>query len=428
MINLQRHTFLKSGAGWRQRMLTVNSVLLLLLLLNLTECIPTPSCSAAESKNKAVSEEELKEGVKTFRINIQRLQEGIAAQREQFTEVMNEERNLLDEIETIDKRLADQTAKLNALQERKNAQEAVIALKEQELSDVRSEKEKVQRHLQKRINAYFKMGNIGLLNVTFSSQTLPEMLKFHDAFQTLIAYDQNVIAIYRKTIDKLEQTTKTLSLEKTVLTDFISQAVAEQNVIDAIKIQKETLLHRVRTQSKLHEQAIAEMEKAADDLSAALLALKTKEQKSEQGFLQKKGALPPPVSGIVVALFQQEITNSLGIRKKSEGIAIKTPEGSKVKTIFPGTVIYAGYLRGYGNTIIVHHGFQYYSVISRVEKILTAKDSSVEAGSILAETGDTATLVEEGVYFEIRHGSTTLDPMRWLAPNTLQYREDLPSK
>ena len=174
--------------------------------------------------------------------------------------------------------------------------------------------------------------------------------------------------------------------------------------------------------------AIDEMEEAAAELSSSLLALKTKEQKTEQVFLDKKGKLPSPVAGVVVALFQQDVTNSLGITKKTDGIAIKTPNGSKVRAIFPGTVVFAGYLRGYGNTIIVHHGFQYYSITSRVEKIIAGKDNIVETGSVLGETGETATLMEEGTYFEIRHGSTSLDPMHWLAPDGLQQREDLPSE
>ena len=80
--------------------------------------------------------------------------------------------------------------------------------------------------------------------------------------------------------------------------------------------------------------------------------------------------------------------------------------------------MYAGYLRGFGNTIIVHHGFQYYSITSRVEEIIVKKDDSVNTGSGLGETGETATLMEEGIYFEIRHGSTSLDPMLWLAPRS----------
>ncbi len=63
---------------------------------------------------------------------------------------------------------------------------------------VRSEKHIVENHLQKRITAYYTMGDIGLLNVTFSTKTLPELLTFHDAFDVLIKYDQDAIKVFQR--------------------------------------------------------------------------------------------------------------------------------------------------------------------------------------------------------------------------------------
>jgi septal ring factor EnvC (AmiA/AmiB activator) len=413
-------------SGYQQKNSTIKGIhLRCMCILICSILIFPPGLLIAADSPPSDSRDKTKEGIKTFRINIQRLQEGIEAQKELFTEAVSKEKSLLEELEGIDKRLNEQIAKLKDLEKKRDAQQILIDQKEQELAGIRAEKEKVQRHLQRRINAYYKMGNIGLLNVTFSAQTLPELLRFHDSFQALIAYDQNVISIYRKSIGDLERVAKSLTLEKDVLNDFIDEAQKEQASIDATKEEKEILLHHIQTQSKLHQQAIAEMEKAATDLSSSLLALKSKEQASEQGFLQKKGHLPPPVLGTVITFFQEEATNPLGIAKKSAGIAIEAPDGTKVKAIFPGTVVFAGYLRGYGNTIIVHHGFQYYSITSRVEEILTDKGNTVEAGTVIAEMGETATLMEKGMYFEIRHGSESLDPMLWLDTRELQRRQGL---
>ena len=361
-----------------------------------------------------------KEGIETYRINIQRLQQGIATQQEQYLEAADQEKSLLQELEELDRRLAEQVDRLKTLEDRLSSQQALITVKEAELSAVRAEKDKVQLHLVKRISAYYRMGNIGLLNVIFSARTLPELLRFQDAFQTLIEYDQNVVAAYRKSIAELERVTRSLVLEKSVLSNFIAQSATEKDNIDATKEKKEQLLQHIRTQSKLHRQAITEMEHAATDLTASLLALKKKKEAGEQGFRQRKGALPPPVPGTVITAFDQTTTNALGITKKSEGIAIEAPIGTPVKAVFPGTVIHAGYLRGYGNTIIVHHGFQYYSISSRVEKILVAKGDEVDAGTVVGELGETATLIDRGLYFEIRHRSDSLDPMLWLNTRQLQ--------
>ncbi|MBB5346720.1 peptidoglycan DD-metalloendopeptidase family protein [Desulfoprunum benzoelyticum] len=407
----------RSGAGPGSAPAPLRPTGLKSVCLLLCSCIVLFALSGAVAREAGRAP---KEGVETFRINIQRLQEGIATQQEQYLEATNQEKTLLQELEELDHRLAEQVARLETLEGKLSAQQALITVQELEMAAVRAEKDKVQRHLARRISAYYKMGNIGLLNAIFSAQTLPELLRFQDAFHTLIQYDQNVVVSYRKSIANLERVTRSLVLEKNILSDFIAQTVTEKENIDATKEKKEQLLQHIRTQSKLHRQAITEMEQAATDLTASLLALKKKKEAGEQGFRRRKGALPPPVPGTVITGFNQMTTNALGIKKKSEGIAIESPSGTPVKAIFPGTVIHAGYLRGYGNTIIVHHGFQYYSICSRVEKILAAKGDEVNAGTVIGELGETATLIDKGMYFEIRHRSDSLDPMLWLDTRRLQ--------
>ena len=84
-----------------------------------------------------------------------------------------------------------------------------------------------------------------------------------------------------------------------------------------------------------------------------------------------------------------------------------------------GEVTFSGYLRGFGNTVIIHHGFEYYTVTSRIEKILVKKGQKVKQGQSIGVMGDTATLFDEGLYFEIRHGSESEDPLLWLNPDKL---------
>jgi len=90
-----------------------------------------------------------------------------------------------------------------------------------------------------------------------------------------------------------------------------------------------------------------------------------------------------------------------------------------VKAIFEGTVNFAGYLHGYGNTLIIDHGFQYYTVVARMETLLKKEGDAVKTEEEIGIMGETATLIEEGLYVEIRHGTKTEDPLLWLDKNKL---------
>ena len=362
------------------------------------------------------------------RIQIQRLQQGISQQQELAENNREQEKDLLAELEGIDLNLQAQQRKAVQLERQAIGQQILIDQKDQELSQLKAEKAKVQDHLQRRITAYYKMGKIGLLNVTFSTETMPELLKFHDSFHSLIAYDEKVLISYRDKIDQIQRAKNACDLEKAILDGFLNQTVAEQKTTQALKDEKEHLLALIKTEQKLHDTAIAEMAAAANKLSASLMALKKEEQSSEQNFSDAKGRIPPPVEGSIIGFFNEETTNKLGIKKKSAGIAISAPDGSKVQAVSPGIVVFAGYLRGYGNTIIVSHGMEYYTVTARLEQIAKKKGDRVDIGATLGYASDTATLIDEGLHFEIRHEKESLDPLEWLDTQSFSIASRTPNR
>lgn len=384
--------------------------------------IPTSGFSITDSIEG--EKKEVKQGIKKYRINIRRLQQGIIQQQEEVEKSLQQERFLLAEIENIDMRLHEQLEKLSVLEERMTNQQDLINFKERELDRAKSERNTVKKHLESRISAYYKMGRIGVINVAFSTKTLPELLQFHDSFQSLMRYDKNVIDTYRHTIVELERAKTSLTLEQTLLTDFVNQAKEEKDKTRFIRQEKETLLTQIKTKTSLQKQAIAEMEKAARELSSSLVVLESKEEFLEQGFLLNKGNLHAPAAGRVITKFSQVTSNRMGISKKSLGISIAVTDGAKIRAIYDGTVIFAGYHRGYGNTVIIHHGYKYFTIISRIEKIAVEKSEPVKTGDLIGLAGDTATLIEDGIYFEIRKEKKSLDPLIWVDQKNLIITSD----
>ena len=97
------------------------------------------------------------------------------------------------------------------------------------------------------------------------------------------------------------------------------------------------------------------------------------------------------------------------------GVVLRAPEGTPVKVVAPGTVVYADWLRGFGNLIIVDHGQQYLTVYAYNQSLLKRVGDSVAAGDTIATVGATGGQVESGLYFEIRHRGAPVDPAQWLA-------------
>jgi len=373
----------------------------------------------------AAAAKDLPGDIDSYREQIRRLERSIQEQKEKQEETKQSEVNLLGELETIDKRIKEQQKTAANLEVKVQLQQMLIGLKQEEIKSLQQGREKMLSHLRKRSGAYYKMGKIGFLNVAFSSQTLPALLKFHDAFQTLVTYDKNLIIDYRGKIQTLQRAHDAETLELKILQNFIDEAKAERDKIDQIRSEKEQLLAHIRSQKKLHEQAAKEMVVASEELSEKLIALKSKEQILEKTFANNKGRLRVPVAGRVITYFHQEKFNRLGVLNKSQGIAIAAPDGTTVKAISGGSVIFSGYLRGYGNTVIIHHGYQYYSITSRLESIPVKEGDMVREGTEIGQVSETAALIDEGVYFEIRHGKESQDPLKWLNLKKLEHSKHL---
>ncbi|MCK9511499.1 MAG: peptidoglycan DD-metalloendopeptidase family protein [Pigmentiphaga sp.] len=80
----------------------------------------------------------------------------------------------------------------------------------------------------------------------------------------------------------------------------------------------------------------------------------------------------------------------------------------------PGTVVFSGWLRGFGNLLILDHGDDYLSVYGSNEAILKQVGDAVGGGEAVATAGATGGLAQSGLYFEIRHRGNPVDPLPWI--------------
>ncbi len=390
----------------------------------------SPQAAYATDTDTAIRKERalLKKKISASQITIQQLQIGLENEREGIEKSQKKQNSILTEIEELDRELIQMREKLSTLAGRIAEQQTIIATLEKQLLSMKEQKNRAQAHVEIRTSAYYKLGKIDLLNITFSTQTLPELMRFHDAFQEVIDYDKETINSYRLIIDEMENTKESLGLEKELLEEFHRKVQEKEQGITLVRNNKQHLLDRVKNQEALHQQAAKEIEDATQALSHQLLAMKEKEKRYSQGFLLNKKEHIPPIAGTVVTLFKQEKINQFGIKRKNPGITIEGPDGSKVRAIYDGKVIFAGYLKGYGNTVIIDHGHNYYTVTARIEKLLTRKNTRVRKYDIIGITGSTATILDSGLYFEIRKKNIALDPLEWLNKKHIQLAENLKTR
>ncbi len=134
-------------------------------------------------------------------------------------------------------------------------------------------------------------------------------------------------------------------------------------------------------------------------------------QKSQGPFSALRGKLALPVAGELTGRFGAP-RGATGVEAK--GIFIRTPNGQAVRAIAGGQVVYADWMRGFGNLLIVDHGEAYLSIYANNDSLLRQVGDHVATGDTVATTGASGGNEESGLYFELRHLGRAFDPLRWV--------------
>ena len=131
-----------------------------------------------------------------------------------------------------------------------------------------------------------------------------------------------------------------------------------------------------------------------------------------QPFMKLKGKLRLPVRG--------ELMNRYGQRREEsdttwKGLFIRAVTGETVHAVADGLVVYADWLRGFGNLLILDHGGGFMSLYAYNEGLLRRVGEKVRAGDPVANVGASGASADSGLYFELRRDGKPFDPMKWTA-------------
>ena len=129
-------------------------------------------------------------------------------------------------------------------------------------------------------------------------------------------------------------------------------------------------------------------------------------------FVKLRGRLRLPVRGELTNRFGSPRSNS-GMRWS--GLFIRVPEGQDVKAVAAGRLVFADWLRGFGNLAVIDHGTGYMSVYGNNDAILKQVGDKVQGGETVASVGNSGGNPQSGLYFELRHRGKPFDPMAWVA-------------
>ena len=370
-----------------------------------------------------------------------RIDDRIAGLRSQIDAAKSEEGVLTVEIQS-------QTARIRALEKDIAKLNAKVAKLESELAARRAELEKLQevyryqterlgllaaqqaeaqRRLEARLVALYETEQPDALAVILQSGSLNDLIEQIQLLNDIGKQDRRIaeeIAAVRADAGAARRETARTKAALAKVTAALAGKTADQRAVrDAVvgreqslagaRATKEDLLASVREERRDDEENLEEMLAASAEIAAKIKAALAAAA-AASGSSSSAGSGVVPAGGFIWPV-QGVVTSAFGPRwgRMHEGIDIAAPAGTPIRAAAAGTVIYAGWLGGYGNLTIIDHGNGVATAYGHQSAIYVT-GGAVSQGQEIGAVGSTGHSTGDHLHFEVRINATPVDPLAYL--------------
>jgi len=353
------------------------------------------------------------------------LQKEITTYREKASDVESSKSSLIRELTELDEKIAHQWEILQKTRQEWTIKELALIEIQKDIASQKQSLYALKIQVERRLRALREMGELGSLNILFAAETLPELLSREAYLRLILDCDREQRRLYRLRIKKLAQDEIKLEQQREALKNTADEIETQTMLFRERKQEKQAFLDEFRQQGELYEAMLKELESAKRSLQDIIKHLSIKSARSLASgpvspdmydFSLQKGKLSPPVVGRLSRVDAGGWSND---RVCCPGVIFSTSRRSEIRAIFDGTVEYCNVIPGYGKVLIIDHGNDYFSLISQGAQFFKTVGQQVIEGEVIGLTGGGG-WVQDGIYFEIRHGEIQEDPLEWFDPRAIK--------
>jgi septal ring factor EnvC (AmiA/AmiB activator) len=332
----------------------------------------------------------------------------------ELRDLRGRERGVLGELERLgaEYRLRDAEHREVGLRLDQVADE--IAARSAQIADLGASQEERRRYLGFRLREVYKDGPERLLRPLIGGD---EADRFWDGLRYAVYLnerDARVLREYRTGMVRLHEERDELRGQQESLRELEADLARTRNRLETARARRERLLAELRDDARKREDAIRELEGAADELTRLVDRLGPGESGPDVDVRKFRGLLDWPADGPVTTGFGTMVHPRFKTKVPHPGLDIDAEEGADIRAVFDGRVVFASWMRGYGLTAIVDHGGGVLSVYAHASVLLVEPEEHVIRGQTLGKVGETGSLRGPHLYFELRVDGRPADPARWL--------------
>lgn len=393
------HRAWRLGCGLKYAMLYALCTVLLMLFP-----------SAALSDKKSDTELQKKQ--------IEQIKSDLDREKEKYEKFDFKEKGVLDQLAELENDITRKKSVLRQLKEKIKDSKKELNNHRKRLNELEASLMHIESLLNKRLVSFYKNAKRGYLKILSTTNDLDQLNHNMKYLRVIMTEDKKIMtklieeqSSYRVEASKVQEQLEAVSdLEK-----------SEQDKLASLKEdleKKVILLAKIHKEKEFYEVAVLELQSAAENLKNTINNLGDGKNHAGTslpvGFGKNAGKLPAPLEGKILNNISRPGEKSFNTHK---GVYIEGEFGSPVNAVFPGRVDFSGTLKGYGQVVIINHGERYYSISAYLLERNANKGDMVFTGDVIGFIGESGLTSGPALYFEIRKGEKSLNPLKWIKVN-----------
>jgi septal ring factor EnvC (AmiA/AmiB activator) len=356
-------------------------------------------------------------------------------QRTRLLQLQKQEGGLLGAIETIDREHLKFANRILELQREAKRLSRKVKESHKQWLIQRKIEAAMRKRVQPRLRLFYRFVRLGKARLLMGSKSLKQLATRWRAMELLTVQDVKMLQLFQAVRIKARELAKRWKKAQQKLHLALQTIKKKQVQLRQEKRAKAMALQSLYREVHVYRKALRDLRNSGHALRSMLN--QWQRNAPSGGLALLKGQLPWPIHSFSrycasYALKKQGSFRALRCQKTSSkprslkgkhqrpGATILMPSGTPVLSVAAGKCVHRGWIRGYGQVVLLDHGQKFYSLYAHLSMILIKKGDSIRSQQPIGLTGATGILGKPLLYFELRHHARVLPTQRWLQPTKPQ--------
>ncbi len=347
--------------------------------------------------------------------DLEKLRRRIAALQQDFEKTNESKSEAADELRESERAISDSNRKLRELAQQQQAANFELGQLQQRAATMQRELQGQQAMLGRLLyQQYLDGGEQEYLRLLLNNDDPNQVARELRYYEYIARSRAATLKSLRSGLAKLQAVTDQARLKSDEITSLQVDERTQRQHLEQDKRTRQQMLNRIALQLKQQRREIGRLQRNENRLSQLvekLAQVLPNAQPDGMPFNSLKGRLALPVKG--------RVRNKFGARRPESTMAwtgwfLRADPNQPVKAVAAGRVVYADWLRGFGNLLIIDHGQGYMSLYGNNETLYKQVGDTLRTGDTIAAVGSSGGNEESGLYFELRFEGKPFDPSKWV--------------